>query len=206
MSTPDLDIDSTPTRGKKKRYWEDCIVCGGKCKAYGDYRDQARCAGCYQPFHVGRCGLPHACNKCIATLPAETRETFTKKQRSMARLYNVMAYICIFPIAMSMAIGYFGRFFPALLVGLGFVGIMVAVFVPISGKLRRSAFAAFDAHPVPGVARRKERTIECPSCKQPTKASDGFLCMRCSIKVCPHCNWGNKGVLATVCDNCHKPI
>nr|MDO8119650.1 hypothetical protein [Candidatus Sigynarchaeota archaeon] len=205
MSAPDFDIETSPTGGKRRRYWETYVVCGKECKAYSDLKDPARCAGCYQPFHVKRCGSPHACDKCLDTLPKEERNSFVKKQSKMGFDANVLLYICLLPVAIFGAIGVFGRspesiFF--LLIALGLALLTIAFIAPLGNKMREKAFAIFDAHPVPGVERKKEKTIECPTCHQLVRESSGFVCMRCNNKVCPKCGAVNRGILGIECGRC----
>ena len=186
-------------------YIGKCSVCGKECKASDDSRRTFSCAGCYQSFHDDTCGVPHVCNKCLDTLPTAEREKLAKdmpalKQRGVNAMWAL--------IVVAIILGGSGFVMGILFVMLALVPACIAVGVgnSIFGKMRAEAHAMFDAHPVPGIERRKERTIDCPACKRPAKESNGFVCMACGIKVCPHCGNGNTGIMATTCEKCRKVI
>jgi hypothetical protein len=185
-------------------YLGKCSVCGKECKASGDPRHTFSCAGCYQSFHENTCGLPHVCNKCLDTLPPAEKEKLARDMCVLKRRGNNVMWALIVPAAILAGSIFIIGSIPLILLGLVLAILALAIGNSIFGKMRTQAHTTFDAHPVPGVKRWKEATIDCPVCKRPTKESDGFVCMACSIKVCPYCGEGNKGIMASRCDKCGK--
>ncbi len=130
-------------------YDAKCVVCGRTCKASIDVRMQYMCAGCHQPFHTDTCGVYYACNKCIATLPPDERNAFTKQMQGWRTRGNFAAGCLIPPVFILGLITFFSGNIAFLGIALIPLVIAIAVLIPLGAEMRDRANEIFVLHPVP---------------------------------------------------------
>ena len=143
-----------------------CVVCGTLCRAADDDRMESKCVGCHLPFHKHRCGVSYACARCLATLPPDVKKALTRRIGLWQELRAAMQAVLAFPGPLFILIGLFILLdnmshgimsFPVvLLLGLGLAALALVILILSKGKMRKYAYATFEAHPVAGAERRME--------------------------------------------------